>query len=102
MQLAAIVHFINALGHATEEALIVHFLEDAAGAFFTRHLTDEKNDGQAILIGHVNGNRSVGGTRPAAHHEYRRLTCQLGFTAGHEARATFMAANDDFDAAGMQ
>ncbi len=102
MQLAAVVHFIDALGHAAEKAFVVHLLEDAAGAFLARHLTHQQDDGKRVLVGHVDSDGGIGGAGATADHEDGRLARKLGFAARHETGSALMAADNHLDAAGME
>ena len=92
-----IVDQVDGLGHVGESLGVVHLLERAPADLRARHLADEQHQRHGILLGHVHGNRRVGGAGTAADERHARPPRHLGIADRHEAGAALVTTDDGLD-----
>ena len=81
------------LGHLPEHAPVIDLLEGFALDEIGPDLSDEQDHRRGILIGGVQADRGVGGTRPAGRKADARLAGQFAPGLGHIGRAAFLTAD---------
>ena len=82
------------LGHLSEHAPVVHFLEGFALDYVAANLADEQNHRCRILISSMHANARIGRPRTPGDEAQTRTTGELAVGFCHKSRAAFLPAYD--------